>query len=65
MNTNQFWNHFEETGDIMDYLFYRGVETCNQTFREKAANYQGQAGEQKSESYSDSNRYGFNGGTYR
>jgi hypothetical protein len=53
---NAYWDHFVETGKVEDYLCYRGMEICQQTMdlyrdREKTL---GWAGEQTSESGSDS-----------
>lgn len=53
---NVYWDHFVETGKVEDYLCYRGMEICQQTMdlyrdREKTL---GWAGEQTSESGSDS-----------
>lgn len=62
---NAYWDHFVETGKVEDYLCYRGMEICQQTMelhkdREKSL---GWAGEQTSESGSDSDRNDFVGGS--
>lgn len=49
MFTSDYWKAFEETGDIMDYLYYRGMETCSHTFLE----------EEEKISEANSDRYGF------
>ena len=62
---NAYWDHFVETGKVEDYLCYKGMEICQQTMelykdREKSL---GWAGEQTSESGSDSDRNDFIGGS--
>lgn len=52
-----YWEQFAETGRVEDYLYYKGIETC-QNIMEK---YE----DRKSESTNHSDRDGVAGGTYR
>lgn len=32
METNDYWKQFLRSGSVMDYLVYRGVDVCGQSF---------------------------------
>lgn len=52
-----YWEQFAETGKVEDYLYYKGIETC-QNIMEK---YE----DRKSEPANHCDRDGAAGGTYR
>lgn len=52
-----YWEQFAETGKVEDYLYYKGIETC-QNIMEK---YE----DRKSEPANQCDRDGAAGGTYR
>lgn len=59
MEAIDYWNQFERTGSAYDYLIYRGIDTCGQSFENGSLMKlnQEQAGEDKGDGIGY--RYGY------
>ncbi len=69
MKTDEYWERFTHSGNISDYLEYRGMETCSQAWKhndeEQSRQKEQQTGDGIDESISDGDWYGVIRNSYR